>query len=112
MSKKYQQNPILHVAESSIHGRGLFAQKNIPVKAFIGTYAGKKTSKNGMHVLWIWDESAEKWVGIDGDNEMRFLNHSSQPNAEFYETDLYALKPISKGDEITFDYQWEEDDEL
>ena len=111
MNKKYQQNPNVYVAGSSIHGRGLFAKQQIQAEKFIGTYAGNKTSTNDMHVLWIWDESAEKWVGIDGDNEMRFLNHSSQPNAEFYETDLYALRAISEDEEVTFDYQWDEDDD-
>ncbi len=61
-------------------------------------------------MLWVWDEENEKWVGVDGDNEMRFLNHSGQPNAEFYDTDLYALRNIAAGEEITFDYQWEDDD--
>lgn len=110
MSKKYNQNSLVRVTESPIHGRGLFARCDIAVESFIGTYAGKKTSNNGMHVLWIWDEKDEKWVGVDGDNEMRFLNHSGQPNAEFYETDLYALRDIAAGEEITFDYQWEEED--
>lgn len=110
MLKKYTQNRLACVAESPIHGHGLFARCDISAKSFIGTYDGKITSDNGMHVLWIWDEDTDKWVGVDGDNEMRFLNHSNQPNAEFYDTDLYALHDITAGEEITFDYQWEEDE--
>lgn len=108
MSKKYDNNPLLRVANSSIHGRGLFARENIPAEAFIGNYAGKPTQINGMHVLWTWDEDSDQWVGVDGDNEMRFLNHSNKPNAEFYDTDLYALRDIVVGEEITFDYQWDD----
>lgn len=111
MSNKYTQNPLARVAESPIHGRGLFARCDIPTGELIGTYAGKRTLENGMHVLWAWDENDEKWVGVDGDNEMRFLNHSGQPNAEFYDTDLYSLKDIPTGEEITFDYQWDEEDD-
>jgi len=110
MSKKYNQNPLACVTESPIHGRGLFARCEIASESLIGTYAGKKTSNNGMHVLWVWDEKDEKWIGVDGDNEMRFLNHSGQPNAEFYDTDLYALRDIAADEEITFDYQWDEED--
>ncbi|MBE9549532.1 MAG: SET domain-containing protein-lysine N-methyltransferase [Proteobacteria bacterium] len=110
MDKKYNKNPLACVSESLIHGRGLFARCDIAAELVIGTYAGKKTSDNGMHVLWIWDENNEKWIGVDGDNEMRFLNHSTQPNAEFDDTDLYALRDITAGEEITFDYQWEEED--
>jgi len=108
MSKKYDTNPRVEVATSAIHGRGLFARKAIANESFIGTYAGKRTQKNGMHVLWIWNEENDRWEGVEGDNEMRFLNHSGHPNAEFFETDLYAIADIKVGDEITFDYQWDE----
>ncbi|MCF6263713.1 MAG: SET domain-containing protein [Xanthomonadales bacterium] len=110
MSKPFNKNPLVRVANSPIHGRGLFAREDIPAEVFIGTYAGKKTMDNGMHVLWAWDEADEEWVGVDGDNEMRFLNHSSKPNAEFYDTDLYALGNIAVGEEITFDYQWDDEE--
>lgn len=110
MSKAFDNNPLVRVANSAIHGRGLFALKDIPAETFIGNYAGKITQKNGMHVLWTWEEGSDQWVGVDGDNEMRFLNHSNQPNTEFYDTDLYAIRDILAGEEITFDYQWDEED--
>lgn len=109
--KRYDNNPLAFVDESPIHGRGLFARKPIAVDALIGEYQGPTTLKNGMHVLWIWSEKRKRWEGIDGKNEMRFLNHSDAPNADWWGTELYAIKPIAAGEEITFDYGWGDDDE-
>ncbi len=108
MKTNYNTNPLAVVNESPIHGRGLFARTDIPADTLIGEYAGKPTQANDMHVLWVWNEQADRWEGVNGDNEMRFPNHSSKPNAEFYETELYALRDIPEGEEITFDYQWDE----
>lgn len=103
----YQKNPLVYVATSSVHGHGLFASKPIARGDYIGSYAGSETDTDGMHVLWLYDEETEQWEGIDGDNEMRFLNHSDEPNADFWNTDLYALRDIQVNEEITFDYHWE-----
>lgn len=116
MSKKskkkiYDNNPLAYVAPSGIHGRGLFARKAIPKGEYIGVYEGKPSKKNGMHVLWVWDEDKESWYGIDGKNEMRFANHADKPNAEFWGDEMYALRRIKKDEEITFDYQWDKDED-
>ncbi len=105
---KYNNNPTAYVSTSPIHGRGLFARDNIKEGDYIGTYEGKPTNADGMHVLWLLDEELDQWDGIDGSNEMRFLNHSGNPNADFWDADLYALRNIIKDEEITFDYKWEE----
>lgn len=107
----YDQNPRVVVENSPIHGRGVFAQKDLPAFSFIGRYEGPMTDEDGMHVLWLYDEQQDEWVGIDGQNEMRFLNHSDDPNAEWSDLDLYATRWISAGEEITFDYGWDDDDD-
>jgi len=104
---RYNGNPKARVARSPIHGRGLFARRRIERDEYIGTYEGPATQQDGMHVLWLWNEERERWEGIDGSNEMRFLNHSSQPNADWWGEDLYALRTIEAGEEITFDYGWD-----
>ncbi|MBB6086893.1 SET domain-containing protein [Wenzhouxiangella marina] len=111
--KTYDQNPKAYVAESEIHGRGLFARHRIGRDEYIGSYQGPATQDDGMHVLWIWNEERERWEGIDGKNEMRFLNHDAEPNADWWGTDLFAIRDIEADEEITFDYGWddEEDDE-
>lgn len=108
--KKYDDNPRAYVAHSSIHGRGLFARKPIARNEYIGTYEGHATQSDGMHVLWLWNEQSERWEGINGRNEMRFLNHSNQPNADWWGNDLYAIRNIAADEEITFDYGWDEED--
>jgi hypothetical protein len=45
-----------------------------------------------------------KWYGINGKNMLRFLNHSKKPHAEFDGYDLYALRKITPGVEITINY--------
>ena len=48
--------------------------------------------------------------GIRGENELRFLNHASDPNAELDGLDLYALRNIQPRAEITLHYgdDWDE----
>jgi SET domain len=36
--------------------------------------------------------------------QWRFLNHACEPNAMLVDRDLRALRPIRRGEEITFDY--------
>lgn len=88
---------------SPLHGKGCFARVKIPRGAFIGTYAGPVAKRNGRYVLWVTDEDGTE-TGIRGLNTLRYLNHSSKPNAEFDGPDLYALRAIRVGEEITFNY--------
>ena len=102
----YDSNKLCFVAESSVHGRGLFARCHIPASAWIGHYDGRQTQENGMHVLWVdeGEDTHESWVGYDGINELRYLNHAKSPNAEMDGLDLYASRDIDEGEEITIDY--------
>ncbi len=94
------------VKNSGIHGRGLFAKRRIAKGEFIGEYRGRSTMKDGPHVLWVEHEKDEYRVqGIDGKNELRFTNHSEDPNAVFYGEELVALRAIATGEEITFNYE-------
>ena len=104
----FDTNHLCFVADSPVHGRGLFARKYILAGTWIGHYDGPQTLENGMHVLWVEDGTDEngelQWIGYDGNNELRFLNHATQPNGEMDGLDLYAKHDISAGEEITFDY--------
>ena len=93
----------LRVDRSKIHGRGLFARQTIAKDEYLGSYHGPRVRGNDMHVLWIEDKPG-KWVGCDGKNMLRYLNHSSKPNVEFDGLDLYALRKIAAGEELVFDY--------
>jgi len=93
----------IEVRESPIHGRGIFAARRLRRGAYIGTFEGSATTEDGPHVLWYMQDNGEM-AGILGKNELRFLNHSRKPNAEFYGPKLYALRNIQAGEEVLLDY--------
>lgn len=92
-----------YVEDSAIHGKGLFAKTAIKPGTYLGDYEGPTTNKNGMHVLWTEDEKGG-WVGRNGKNALRYLNHNTKPCAEFDGYELYALETIEQHQEITIDY--------
>ena len=93
----------VRVAESGIHGKGVFARTLLFEDDLIGIYSGPMVQFDDTYVLWI-EERDGTWFGIDGMNELRYLNHSSRPNAEFEGDALYALRSIAPGEELTIDY--------
>jgi SET domain-containing protein len=103
-----QINKLVFVTRSPIHGRGLFAAGPINAGQLIGVYEGPEVTDDGTHVLWIQDDTANSWTGYNGKNELRFINHSDQPNAEMDGLNCYALSDIEPGTEITIDYGWNE----
>jgi SET domain-containing protein len=101
--------PRLVVAKSPIHGQGLFAGCDISLGTYLGCYEGRETSSDGMHVLWV-EQDDESWLGYDGSNELRYLNHSATPNCELDGQELYAARDIRAGEELTIDYgEWFEE---
>jgi hypothetical protein len=100
----------VEVKRSPIHGRGLFARRRFRRSAYIATFEGKQTRKNGTHVLWVMRDDGSE-IGIEGSNALRYLNHSSKPNAEFRGADLHAVRTIGPGEELTIDYGPDWDDE-
>ena len=98
------------VRKSSIHGAGVFAEQRIRRGQRIGRFEGTPTDRDGTYVLWVLDED-DCFRGLEGTGPLRFLNHSADPNAEFQADELYALRTIREGDEITCHYgdAWEDD---
>ena len=92
-----------HVAESSIHGKGVFASRQINEGEILGILNTTPAKRNGSHVLWITEDHKVR-VHCD----LRYVNHSESPNACYYDTlEVVALKEIAKGEEITHDYSGE-----
>ncbi len=91
------------VKQSRIHGKGVFARSHIPRGVCIGRYRGRRTTRNSRYVLWIVDPGGAQ-EGIDGRNSLRYLNHSGRPNARFRGDELYSLRSIRPGEEITIHY--------
>ena len=96
---------LVYVADSPIHGRGLFARASIRRGQRIGRFEGPPAKRNGSHVLWVTDARG-RVRGRRGRNALRYLNHSERPNAEFDGFELYARRRIRADEEITIDYHW------
>lgn len=103
MQKDHELENYYYVENSDIHGRGLFARVPIHEGSYMGTYSGPETEVNDTHVLWAETEDGI-WIGRDGKNLLRYLNHSKDPSAEFDGFDLYAIRDIEEHEEITIDY--------
>ena len=102
---------LFYVGESTIHGKGLYARVGIEEGDYMGTYSGPEAQENGSHVLWV-EHDGGKWEGRIGMNLLRYLNHASEPHAEFDGFDLFAVKNIAEGEEITINYGEDPDPEF
>ena len=102
------RNIKLCVANSPIHGKGLFAKQAIKQGDIIGVIKGIRTQENGTHVLWVTEEYAVRILC-----KFKYINHSDEPNVVLYDTlEVCALRDIEAGEEILHDYDsgdWEED---
>jgi len=98
-----QLEQLFYTKDSGIHGKGLFARVKFVVDDYMGEYDGPDVSENASHVLWVEDDD-DVWIGRDGKNLLRYLNHSGSPLAEFRGFELFALREISPDEEITIDY--------
>ena len=101
-----QHNPmsmtesLFYIDDSPIHGKGLFARKYIGAGEIIGVLDVVPTTTDGEHVLWVDDDN-----GFHVKCDLRFINHSDEPNAAYYDTlEVWALTDIAPGEEITHDY--------
>ncbi|NOQ88067.1 MAG: SET domain-containing protein-lysine N-methyltransferase [Gammaproteobacteria bacterium] len=103
MLSEEQLHQLFYKKESGIHGDGLFARNKIKIGDYMGEYDGPVVSDNGSHVLWI-EKYDDVWVGRDGKNLLRYLNHSTEPHAEFIGFELYAVRDISSDEEVTINY--------
>ncbi len=103
---------------SPIHGTGGFATADIPKGTRLLEYVGERIDKqeslrrceSGNGFIFSLNDLED----LDGDvdcNPARWLNHSCSPNCEAVAENeqiwLVALRAISTGEEITFDYGYD-----
>lgn len=89
-----------YIAQSNIHGNGLFAQIHIPAGTIIGRLDGIPSKCDGSYVLWL---SAQEAIEVTCD--MKYINHSDEANACYYDDlSVVALRDIHPGEEITHNY--------
>ena len=114
------------VRRSVIQGRGAFATRAIRTGQKVDEYLGERISHDeadrryddadGRHhtFLFILDEDTVLDARYGGNNA-RYLNHSCAPNCETEIEDgrifIKAIRPIRPGDELTYDYRFEWQDD-
>jgi SET domain-containing protein len=92
---------LTYVANSLIHGKGLFAQADMPKGAVIGTLEGQPCQQDGSHVLWLSETE-----GFEVSCHLKYINHSTKANACYYDDlTVVALRDIRRGEEITHNYE-------
>jgi hypothetical protein len=125
-SKATAKAPLFEVRRSPIQGRGVFATANIRKGKRITEYLGEPITheeadrryddNNGRHhtFLFILDDKTVLDARHEG-NDARYINHSCDPNCESVIEDghiwIEALRSIPKETELTYDYQFEWQDE-
>jgi SET domain-containing protein len=114
---------LLWVGKSHIAGKGLFTAQDIKKESRIHRYSGEKFTKaeskkrlaQGNASIFAFNDHWD----IDGKvlrKKARYINHSCDPNCEVHTTSrtiwIVALRDIKAGEELTFNYGYELDDEM
>jgi SET domain-containing protein len=101
--RKLNDNSFTYVTTSNIHGKGLFARKRIKAGTLIGQIDGRPTKTDGPYVLWL-----TQLKGVEVLCQLKYINHSDEPNAIYYDTlEVIALRDIKCDEEITHNYDSE-----
>ena len=121
------REPLSEVRSSPVHGMGAVALRRIPKGTRIIEYLGERVSHreadrryegkdaNDAHTfLFIVDSRTVIDAGVNG-NDARFLNHSCNPNCESVierrRVFIEAIRTIEPGEEMTYDYQIQREDD-
>lgn len=119
--------------KSKIHAYGIFAKQNIPKNTNIIEYIGEKISRkegdrrsekrlkkylNSKITGSVYIFELNKHYDIDGSpnyNKAKYINHSCNPNCEVEITKnriwIKSIKNIREGDELSYDYGFEFDED-
>lgn len=120
-------NKWMELRSSGIHGLGAFAIRDIPKGTKIIEYTGERINNaeadrryedeemNEHHTFLFILSSRTCIDAAYNGNESRFINHSCDPNCEtgVWRSRVWisATKNIPAGTEMTYDYQYDDDDD-
>lgn len=119
------RSPLIRVARSGIHGRGVYARTDIPAGTKIIEYTGERITKAEAHrreeqrlarqrrggdaSVYVFELNGR--YDLDGRtrrNPARLINHSCAPNCEAQNLRghiwIIARHDIAAGEELTFNY--------
>ena len=100
------------IKETGKYGKGVYAAKLIQKGTVIHTLSGERMTLNDLVEKVLSNKEniddpfqIGKRTYIDLDAVSRTFNHSCEPSAGIRKnSELFALRTIQKGDEITYDY--------
>lgn len=110
--KKYEPGAFSLLVKRSKTGLGLFAGEPIPKGACVIEYVGRVISEEEAYTSrskYLFEVTKKKTIdGRPKWNKAGYINHSCKPNCD---PDIYkgrvfimALRPITEGEELTYDY--------
>ena len=110
----------VEVRRSDVHGRGVFALRNLRAREVIGHYAGRRYGPDDTHPGWndqltyLFGLSDGSVIdGAQGGNATRHINHACVPNVEAVERRgaddalvlvVRTVRALRAGDELFLDY--------
>ncbi len=114
-------NKAYRVRSSTVHGRGVFAQRDIHAGERVIQYKGREISwdlaleraaASGAphnHTFFFSLSNGNVIDGGDHGNVARYINHSCEPNCEAVEEEdgrifIHAIHEICAGDELSYSY--------
>jgi SET domain-containing protein len=113
-------SPVYEVRQSPVHGRGVFALRDIAPGERIIEYRGERITwpqavqraadKGGPvnHTFYFTLNDGRVIDGGRRGNDARWINHACSPNCEAIEEDgrvyIHALHPIETGEELNYNY--------
>ena len=118
--KPTSRGPRIQVRRSGVHGKGVFALREIAAGESIIEYTGELISwpealrrhphdpRDPHHTFFFHIDADHVIDAKVGGNAARWINHACEPNCEADETDgrvfIKALRPLFAGEELFYDY--------
>ena len=110
--------PNTRIAESDIHGKGLFSMASIPTSAILAVLDGQLIPLSKQHLVSTDICAAHcEWNAVSKDillvralrTKYSFINHSHNPNLrlEYNPLRIVVSRDLNTGDELTLDYNKE-----
>ncbi len=120
-SQQPAQGRRFQVRRSGVHGKGVFALRDIEPGETLIEYVGEIISwdeaqdrhphdpSDPNHTFYFHVDQGHVIDAAHGGNSSRWINHSCDPNCEAEEQDdgrvfIKALRPIAAGEELFYDY--------
>lgn len=119
MPKRKDWKKYVKVKKSSIHGKGIFSDTDIPKGELIMWIKGevidgdeclrREYEEDNVYIFW----NGDTYIDTAKTRKIKYINHDCKPNCEVEDGDesslkLVAAKNIKKGEELTIDYGYEE----